>query len=190
MRRDWDRRLVLVFDLLTSCLIMHTYITVEIRSPAQAARQIDHAIGTALTQRKPVYIEVAWCVLCILCRNRPNSAQSLTNPPKPHASNIAQEPLAPPIPFQLTPLHFRPPSNAASLDAAVDAIVTVWQRAARPVIVVGGKVRDQVCEPIARCSMFNDAVLVIHRIVYSRSAPPTRSTRPGPLPKRRAAPWR
>lgn len=41
------------FDLLILCM---THATVEIRSPAQAARQIDHAIVTALTQRKPVYI--------------------------------------------------------------------------------------------------------------------------------------
>ena len=33
---------------------------VEVRSPAQAARQIDHALVTALTLKKPVYIEIAW----------------------------------------------------------------------------------------------------------------------------------
>ena len=67
------------------------------------------------------------------------------HPTPSHHSNIAQEPLPPPIPFQLTPLHFRPPSNPAALDAAVEEVLTLWRRAARPVIVVGGKVRVCTC---------------------------------------------
>ena len=86
------------------------------RSPAQAARQIDHAIVTAVTRRKPVYIEIA--------------------------CNIADAPIPPSIPFQLTPLHFRAPSNAESLVAATEAVLALWQNAVRPVIVVGSKVRD------------------------------------------------
>lgn len=33
---------------------------VEIRSPAQAAAQIDRALVAAVTRRKPVYLEIAW----------------------------------------------------------------------------------------------------------------------------------
>lgn len=60
-------------------------------------------------------------------------------------SNIAQEPLAPPIPFQLTPPHFYPPSNPTALEAAVEEVLALWRQATRPVIVVGGKVRACSC---------------------------------------------
>lgn len=85
---------------------------VEVRSPAQAARQIDHAIVMALTEKKPVYIEIA--------------------------CNIAEEPVSMPIPFQLPP---RKPSNSTSLRRAVDTTLDLWNAAAKPVIVIGVKVR-------------------------------------------------
>ena len=86
---------------------------VEVRSPAQAARQIDHAIVTALTLKKPVYIEIA--------------------------CNIAEEPISLPVPFQLPP---RKPSNSASMRMALDTTLEMWNAAAKPVIVIGVKVRD------------------------------------------------
>ncbi|EWM28626.1 pyruvate decarboxylase [Nannochloropsis gaditana] len=85
---------------------------VEIRSPGQAARQIDHAIVTAMTQKKPVYLDVA--------------------------CNISEEHVSLPIPFQIPPPK---PSNAASLRAAVQTTLTQWTHAAKPVIVIGVKVR-------------------------------------------------
>lgn len=85
---------------------------VEVRSPSQAARQIDHAIVTALTQKKPVYIEIA--------------------------CNIAEEPISLPIPFQIPA---KKSSNTASLRAAVQDTVAQWKHAAKPVIVIGVKVR-------------------------------------------------
>lgn len=66
---------------------------------------------TALTLKKPVYIEVA--------------------------CNIAEESVSLPIPFQLPP---RKPSNKASLRAALDTTLEMWNAAAKPVIVVGVKV--------------------------------------------------
>jgi hypothetical protein len=66
---------------------------------------------TALTLKKPVYIEIA--------------------------CNIAEEPISLPIPFQLPP---RKPSNTASLRAALDTVHEMWNAAAKPVIVVGVKV--------------------------------------------------
>lgn len=53
-------------------------------------------------------------------------------------SNIAEEPVSLPIPFQLPP---RKPSNTASMRAALDTTLEMWSAAAKPVIVVGVKVR-------------------------------------------------
>lgn len=66
---------------------------------------------TALTLKKPIYIEIS--------------------------CNIAEEPVSLPIPFQLPP---RKPSNTASLRAALDSTLEMWNAAAKPVIVVGVKV--------------------------------------------------
>lgn len=51
------------FDIRFTAHTQHVVAeVVEVRSPAQAARQIDHALVTALQLKKPVYIEIAWCV--------------------------------------------------------------------------------------------------------------------------------
>jgi len=79
---------------------------------SSAARQIDHAIVTALTLKKPVYIEIA--------------------------CNIAEEAVSVPIPFQLPPPK---PSNKQSQELAIKAVKGLWDAAAKPVLVIGVKVR-------------------------------------------------
>lgn len=69
---------------------------------------------TALTFKKPVLIEIA--------------------------CNLAEEVVSLPIPFQLPP---RKPSNTQSLRAALDTTLELWNAAAKPVIVVGVKVRKE-----------------------------------------------
>lgn len=83
-----------------------------IKTVKDAPRQIDHAIRTALTRRKPVYIEVA--------------------------CNIAAAEVPPPGPLEMEHRHG---SDPASLAAAVEAAAKMINGAVKPALVGGVKMR-------------------------------------------------
>ncbi|XP_047317325.1 pyruvate decarboxylase 2-like [Impatiens glandulifera] len=88
-----------------------------------AHEQIDTAISTALKESKPVYISIS-------C--------NLPSIPHPSFSRI-------PIPFAITPRL----SNAQGLEAAVEAAVAFLDKAVKPVLVGGPKLRvAKACEAL------------------------------------------
>lgn len=84
-----------------------------IRHPREAAQMIDEAILTALTRRKPVYLELA--------------------------VNLSLYPIAAPTPISLAPDHPRPASDFASLDAVVEDILHGIEGSVKPVLIAGSK---------------------------------------------------
>jgi len=81
----------------------------------EAARLVDQAISEAMVKRKPAYIEVA----CNLA--------DLTHPSF----------YRPPVPYALS----QPVTNQASLAAAVEAVAGVLDRAVKPVLLAGPRLR-------------------------------------------------
>lgn len=88
--------------------------TIVVRHLAEAAALIDEAVTTALTERKPVYLEIA--------------------------CNLAAAPLPAPQPLTLPPRVRR--SDEASLNAAVEHLAARIDRAVRPVLIAGAKLRS------------------------------------------------
>jgi len=86
---------------------------VIIHQPREAPYQIDHAIQTALNERKPVYIEIA-------C----NIANARVSAPKPNTFGYC------------------PPCDPQSLEAAVGRAVELLNGAEKPVLVAGVKLRS------------------------------------------------
>jgi len=86
---------------------------VIIHHPAEAPYQIDHAIATALNERKPVYIEIA--------------------------CNIANARVSAPYPITFG---YCPPCDEPSLDAAAEHAAELLNGAAKPVLVAGVKLRS------------------------------------------------
>jgi len=87
---------------------------VSITHPEEAPWLIDKAIGAAFRNRKPVYIELP-------C----NLSEALCSPPGPRASFLDL-----------------PKSDPRSLAAAVDAASAFLQRAVRPILLAGSKLRS------------------------------------------------
>ena len=90
-----------------------TCAAVSITSAAEAPRQIDHAIRTALREKKPAYIEIACNVAAAPCAA-----------PGPISAVIAEE-----------------PSDAATLQAAIAAAAEFLRGKQKPVLLVGSKLR-------------------------------------------------
>jgi pyruvate decarboxylase len=90
-----------------------TCAAVAVSSPAEAPEQIDHAIGTALRQCKPAYIEIA--------------------------CNIADAPCA--VPGPVSSLLSEAPSDKDTLRAAVSAAVAFLRTKGKPTMLIGSKVR-------------------------------------------------
>jgi pyruvate decarboxylase len=90
-----------------------TCAAVSITRPAEAPAQIDHALRTALREKKPAYIEIA--------------------------CNIAGLPCAAPGP--ISAVTTVPPSDAETLAAAVDATLAFLQDKQKPVLLIGSKLR-------------------------------------------------
>ena len=90
-----------------------TCAAVSVTSAAEAPAQIDHAIRTALRERRPALIEIA--------------------------CNVAGAPCAAPGP--VSAVVGEEPSDAASLEAAVAAAAAFLRGRGKPVLLVGSKVR-------------------------------------------------
>ena len=90
-----------------------TCAAVAITSAAEAPHQIDHAIRTALRDKKPAYIEIA--------------------------CNLAATPCAPPGP--ISALVGDEPSDPESLRAAISAAAEFLSGKQKPVLLIGSKVR-------------------------------------------------
>ena len=93
--------------------------SVIIHRAVDAPMQIDTAIGIALETKRPVYLEIA-------C----NLANQTTSEPTPWA------------------FHPRRSSDASSLKAALTAVAGVLNKAVKPVLVVGSKVRHTGAAPL------------------------------------------
>ncbi len=90
---------------------------VTIQHPTEAAAQIDDALATALVERKPVYIEIA--------------------------CNIAAAPISTPNPREFP---HRAPSDSRSLRKAAEHATTLLNKAQKPVVVAGPKIRAASAE--------------------------------------------
>ncbi len=90
-----------------------TCAAVSVTSAVDAPHQIDHAIRTALRERKPAYIEIA-------C----NIASAPCAAPGPASAVLAEE-----------------PSDPASLEAAIAAAAKFLSRKKKPVLLIGSKLR-------------------------------------------------
>ena len=108
-RVDYDYQREIFARVTAEAVIVH--------HPTEAPSQIDHAIETALRQRKPVYLEVA--------------------------SNIAAAPISAPNPRAFG-CDVR--SDPASLAAAVEAAAALLNDAVKPVLVAGVKLRPFCAE--------------------------------------------
>jgi indolepyruvate decarboxylase len=95
-----------------------TCAAVSITSAIDAPALIDHAIRTALRERKPAYIEIA--------------------------CNISGAPCAAPGP--ITAVTDEVPSDLATLEAAVDAAAAFLKTRKKPVILIGSKLRAAEAE--------------------------------------------
>jgi pyruvate decarboxylase len=96
---------------------MFKYVTcaaVRILHADNAPSMIDHAISTALRERKPAYIEIACNLSDALCHE--------------------------PVPFEMAPPVNH--SNSAALAAAVDRASTLLNDAARPMLLAGVHLRS------------------------------------------------
>lgn len=90
-----------------------TATAVSIQHPSEAPRQIDKALQIALTERRPVYLEVA--------------------------CNIASATVSAPNPIVFCE---RPPSDPRALDAAVEHAARLLDGAIKPVLVAGARLRS------------------------------------------------
>jgi pyruvate decarboxylase/indolepyruvate decarboxylase len=97
---------------------MFKYVTcaaVRVLHPGNAPSMIDHAISTALRERKPAYIEIACNLSDALCPE--------------------------PVPFEMA-LPVNNHSNSAALAAAVDRASTLLNEAGRPILLAGVHLRS------------------------------------------------
>jgi pyruvate decarboxylase len=90
-----------------------TCAAVSITSAADAPEQIDHAIRTALSERKPAYIGIACNIAAVACAA-----------PGPISALVKQD-----------------PSDGESLTAAVAAAAEFLRAKVKPVILIGSKLR-------------------------------------------------
>ena len=90
-----------------------TCAAVAITSAADAPRQIDYAIRSALREKKPAYIEIACNIAAAPCAA-----------PGPASALIAEE-----------------PSDAETLEAAITAATKFLQGKQKPVLLIGSKLR-------------------------------------------------
>jgi pyruvate decarboxylase/indolepyruvate decarboxylase len=90
-----------------------TCVAVRIQHPANAPEMIDHAISTALRERKPAYIEIP--------------------------CNLSAAPCPPPAPFST--LSSGQPSNALMLADAVARATDLLAEAKKPILLAGGHLR-------------------------------------------------
>jgi indolepyruvate decarboxylase len=90
-----------------------TCAAVSITSAAEAPAQIDHAIRSALREKKPAYIEIA--------------------------CNLSAAPCAAPGP--VSEILRQDPSDPQTLSAAVEAAAAFLAHAAKPVMLIGSKLR-------------------------------------------------
>jgi pyruvate decarboxylase len=88
--------------------------TIVIKHPEDAAMQIDEALRICLSRRKPVYLEIA--------------------------CNLAAHPIAAPTPLSLPPVET--PGDPVSEAAAVEALAERINRAVKPVLLAGVKIRS------------------------------------------------
>jgi pyruvate decarboxylase len=95
-----------------------TCAAVAVTSAADAPHQIDHAIRTALREKKPAYIEIA--------------------------CNIAAEACAAPGP--ISAIVAEDPSDPESLKAAIAATTRFLRAAQKPVLIIGSKLRSAGAE--------------------------------------------
>jgi pyruvate decarboxylase len=98
-----------------------TCAAVSITSPEDAPSQIDHAIRTALREKKPAYIDIA--------------------------CNISAAPCAAPGP--ISAVINEEPSDPDALQAAVDAAAEFLRGRQKPVILIGSKLRAAGAEKAA-----------------------------------------
>eukprot|EP00124_Ichthyophonus_hoferi_P004609 Ihof_evm5s529 gene=Ihof_evmTU5s529 len=89
----------------------------EVLHPWNAPAQIDLAFATAMKEKKPVFLSIA--------------------------CNIVRASVPMPIPFVIEGIR---KSNPASLKAAITSVVTQWDKAVNPVIIVG--VKTKPCEAL------------------------------------------
>src|SRR5271166_5900207 len=90
-----------------------TCVAVAITSAADAPHQIDYAIRAALREKKPAYIEIACNIAAAPCAA-----------PGPVSAVIAEE-----------------PSDAGTLDAAIEAAAKFLHDKQKPVLLIGSKLR-------------------------------------------------
>ena len=90
-----------------------TCAAVSVTSAAEAPQQIDHAIRTALRERKPAYIEIA-CNLSAASCAAPGPIEAVT---------------------------CREPSDAATLEAAIAAAAAFLETRKKPILLIGSKLR-------------------------------------------------
>jgi pyruvate decarboxylase len=90
-----------------------TVAAVSVTSPIDAPHQIDHAIRTALREKKPAYIEIA-------C----NIASATCAAPGPISNVVTDE-----------------PSDQKSLEAAIETAVEFLRSKRKPVLLIGSKLR-------------------------------------------------
>ncbi|GBQ07077.1 alpha-keto acid decarboxylase family protein [Acetobacter cerevisiae] len=98
-----------------------TCAAVSITSAEDAPEKIDHAIRTALREKKPAYIEIA--------------------------CNVSAQPCAAPGP--ISAVVDAPASNKATLDAAVKAVADFIEKHEKPAILVGSRLRAAGAEEAA-----------------------------------------
>lgn len=108
-----------------------------IRSAKDAPRMIDEAIFTALTKKKPVYLEVP--------------------------VNLALFPIAEPTRIDGANNYPRPTSDSASLDAAVEDILRAIDASVKPVLLAGSKLgrKTGTAEHFKRLSEALDCAVAI-----------------------------
>ncbi len=108
-----------------------------IRHPREAAHMIDEAIFTALTKRKPVYLEVP--------------------------VNLALYNIAEPTPIAPASEYPRPASDMTSLDACVEDILKGIENSVKPVLIAGSKIgrKSNTVEEFMRVAETLDCALAI-----------------------------
>lgn len=133
-----------------------TTAAVVVRNPAEAPRQIDETIATALRTRKPVYIEVA--------------------------CNILGAEISPPNPIGI---EGPPASDPVSLERAVDHASELLGNAVKPVLVAGVKMRPWSAvgafQKLADVSGFAVGVMPNAKGLFDESHPAYMGTYWGPV---------
>jgi pyruvate decarboxylase len=134
------------YDYVRDMYSRVTRESVIVMHPDEAPAQIDHAIETALSTRKPVYLEIA--------------------------SNIAAAPVSPPLPRRFAG---PPGSDPDSLAAAVAAAAELLDAALKPVLVAGVKLRpfgaEEAFATVAEASSYGVAVMPNAKGMFDETHP-------------------